>query len=264
MRWSQEANEAISKVPFFVRKRVKKRVEEEALRSGAQGVNLDHVKACQKRFLERMEDEVKGFQVETCFGPSGCPNRAVACDDLSKRVEERLSRRNLRGFLQDRVKGPLKLHHEFRISISDCPNACSRPQIADLGLIGARSPKVSDEACSLCGACVAICREQAISLGDKGPTVDAARCLACGQCIPACPTGTLQEEGRGYRVLAGGKLGRHPRLGEELPGIHDADEVLQIVERCLDHYQDHCRGGERFGEVLERSGGVELLVRREE
>ena len=62
---------------FFVRKRVKKRVEEEAARSGSSVITLDHVKTCQKRFLNQMEDEVKGYQVEACFGRTGCPNRAV-------------------------------------------------------------------------------------------------------------------------------------------------------------------------------------------
>jgi len=78
MKWIKEAEEAVGKVPFFVRKRVRKRVEEEAARDGAGQVTLDHVKTCQQRFLNRMEEEVMGFQVETCFGPSGCPNRAVA------------------------------------------------------------------------------------------------------------------------------------------------------------------------------------------
>jgi hypothetical protein len=44
---------------------VRKRVEEETARLGKQEVTLEHVRACQKRFLARMEDEVKGYQVET-------------------------------------------------------------------------------------------------------------------------------------------------------------------------------------------------------
>ena len=32
------------------------------------------------------------------------------------------------------------MHHEFRVSLSACPNACSRPQIVDIGLIGAVTP----------------------------------------------------------------------------------------------------------------------------
>jgi anaerobic sulfite reductase subunit C len=260
MKWSQEAKEAISKVPFFIRKRVKKRVEEEAARCGAGEVRLEHVRTCQRRFLNQMEEEVKGYQVETCLGPSGCPNRAVLSDDFCQKIEERLGNRNLKSLLKDRVKGPLKIHHEFRVSISDCPNACSRPQIVDLGLIGARSPRVVDVSCNQCEACVEVCREGAISFTDQAPVVDPTKCLSCGQCIPVCPTGTFQEAARGYRILVGGKLGRHPRLGRELAGIYNLEEALKVVELCLDHYQRYCTKGERFGEILERTGGEGLII----
>ena len=141
MRWTPEAEKAVERVPFFVRKRVMKRVEEEAIRSGAKHVHLEHVQRCKERYLNRMEDEVKGYQVETCFGPSGCPNRAILDDEMAGLLEERISKRNWRTFLEERVHGPLKMHHEFRVSVSDCPNACSRPQIADLGLLGAKNPQ---------------------------------------------------------------------------------------------------------------------------
>jgi dissimilatory sulfite reductase (desulfoviridin) alpha/beta subunit len=74
----------------------------------------------------------------------------------------------------------------------------------------------------------------------------------------ACPTRTLQEEKRGFRTQVGGKLGRHPRLAEELPGIYCPEEILEILGRCLDHYQKQCRHGERFGEVLDRTGKKEI------
>jgi anaerobic sulfite reductase subunit C len=250
MKWTDEAGEAISKVPFFVRKRVRKRVEEEASHSGSLVVTLEHVKTCQKRFLNQMEEEVKGYQVEACFGPTGCPNRAVAFDDFPKKVEALLAGRNLKSFLKEKAQGPLKLHHEFRVSISECPNACSRPQISDLGLIGARSPQISAEPCIQCGACVEACREGAIILAGKWPVLSLDKCVSCGQCIPACPTRTLQEEKRGFRIQIGGKLGRHPRLAEELPGIHDPEETLWIIGKCLDFFQKHCRRGERLGEIL--------------
>jgi dissimilatory sulfite reductase (desulfoviridin) alpha/beta subunit len=260
MKWTDEANEAISGVPFFVRKRVKKRVEEEADRCGAPVVTLDHVKTCQRRFLNKMEDEVKGYQIETCFGSTECPNRAVVYEDFAQKIEELLARRDLKTFLKQKAQGPLKMHHEFRISISDCPNACSRPQIADVGLIGARSPKLSDEDCIQCGACVENCREGAIALAGKWPVVNGDRCISCGQCISVCPTRTLQEEKKGFRIQVGGKLGRHPRLAEELPGIHGPEETLKIIDRCLDCYQSHCQKGERFGEILERGNLFTTVV----
>ena len=141
MQPTKDAEQAVGKVPFFVRKRVKKRVEEEAARSGSSVITLEHVKTCQKRFLNQMEEEVKGFQVEPCFGSTGCPNRAVAMTPSPKKVEALLARKNLKSFLKEGAQGPLKMHHEIRVSISECPNACSRPQISDIGLIGARSRK---------------------------------------------------------------------------------------------------------------------------
>jgi anaerobic sulfite reductase subunit C len=262
MKWSKEAEEAVSRVPFFVRKRVKRRVEEEATKCGAKEVDIEHVRTCQKRFLSRMEDEVKGYQVETCFGPSGCPNRTVIDDQLTEKLETLLAGKDLRSFLKERVKGPLKIHHEFRLSVSDCPNACSRPQIVDIGLIGACLPEMTEEACSECGACTATCKENAIVFQDGRPVIDVSKCLLCAQCARVCPTGTLTEGKRGYRILVGGKLGRHPRLARELPGIQSPEETLKIIERCTGVFQKQCVRGERFGEILERTGKEpqEILV----
>ena len=72
MKWLPEAEEAIKKVPFFVRKRVKARVEKEAGAAGRPVVSLADVKAAQKRYLNNMSKEVKGYQLDTCFGPGGC------------------------------------------------------------------------------------------------------------------------------------------------------------------------------------------------
>ena len=254
MKWTDNAEGAVSKVPFFIRQRVKKRVEEEAERQGSSLVTLDHVKTCQQRFLKNMDAEVKGFQVEACFGPTGCPNAVVVSPDLVRKLEDCLESRKLRDFLKERVQGPLKLHHEFRVSLSTCPNACSRPQIVDFGIIGALRPRIGDEPCTSCGACREACSEGAIVLEDEPaqPVIDFDRCLACGQCLKVCPTGTLREGEKGYRILVGGKLGRHPQLGEELAGIYSEEDLLKTLDRTLDHYQKHNEKGERLGEVLKQ------------
>ena len=252
MKWSAEAEKAVSRVPFFVRKRVKKRVEEEAANAGASEVRMEHVESCRKRFLGNMEDEVRGYQVETCFGSGGCPNRAVTDKDLADRLDTMLKARRIREILKEKVGESLKMHHEFRVSVSDCPNACSRPQIVDVGLIGVRRPKVGNGPCSGCGSCVAECREGAVTLTAEQPSVDPDRCLNCGRCIAVCPSGTLEETETGYRILLGGRLGRHPQLGRELPGIYSADEAVEMVRLCIDHHLAHMEKGERFGELLHR------------
>ena len=65
MKWNKDAEKAIQKVPFFVRKSVKTRVEKEARAAGRSLVSLADVKATQKRFLNNMDSEVKGYQIDT-------------------------------------------------------------------------------------------------------------------------------------------------------------------------------------------------------
>ncbi len=232
-------------------------MEEEAERAGSRIVTLDHVQNSQKRFLNEMDQEVKGFQVETCFGPSGCPNRAVEGEGMAQELEQELLKRDLKSFLREKVQGPLKMHHEFRVSLSCCPNACSRPQIVDFGIIGARRPKITEEPCSQCRACIDVCKEEAVQLeeNDERPVIDFDKCLSCGQCITACPSGTLHEESQGYRVLVGGKLGRHPQLGKDLGKIYSKDEMFKMLNHYLDLYQIHNKKGERLGEILSRLEG---------
>jgi len=260
MDWTPEAEEAIKKVPFFVRKRVRARVEDEARKAGKGTVSLNDVRLTQKRYLAKMSDEVKGYQLETCFGTGGCPNRAVDGDRLMEKVEERLKKAEIRAFLEKRVEGGLKHHHEFRVAVADCPNACSQPQIKDMGIIGANEPMVTKSPCTLCRACADACIEEAIVVKDSEeiPIIDYDRCVRCGRCIEVCPTGTLAVGRKGYRVLLGGKLGRHPRLAQEIPGIFSEDEAVDILGKCLDLYKKKSEHGERFAEIVQ---GSETLIK---
>ncbi|MFZ2630542.1 MAG: 4Fe-4S binding protein [Desulfosalsimonadaceae bacterium] len=253
MEWTKDAEKAIQKVPFFVRKKVKARVEEEAKNDGSAFVSLSHVKTARQRFVTNMSAEIKGYQVDTCFSDGGCPN-AIFSGGIQKKIEELLKKEDLLGFLKNRVGGEIRFHHEFKITVSDCPNACSQPQIKDIGIIAAKTPKLTDNECIRCLECVRTCKENAILLKepDASPTLDFSRCVACGQCIAVCPTGTLAVNKQGYRILLGGKLGRHPRLASELPGIFTEEETLAIVARCIAYYKSACHNGERFADLLSK------------
>ena len=253
MKWTPEAEAALKQVPFFVRKRVRARVENEACDAGRDRITLSDVKATQARYLSGMQSEIKGYQLDTCFGPSGCPNRAVVSESLLARVETVLKAADLLSFLKSRVPGDLKFHHEFRASLADCPNACSQPQIKDIGIIGAAVPETTNDTCSQCGACTESCSEQAIATADGGgpPRIDTPRCLNCGQCVRVCPTGTIAEGWSGFRVQLGGRLGRHPRLARELPGIFNEDQTIEILQACLELYKTRSRHGERFAHLFQ-------------
>jgi dissimilatory sulfite reductase (desulfoviridin) alpha/beta subunit len=253
MEWNDEAEAAVKKVPFFVRKKVRTRVEQEAAQVGKKMITLADVKATQKRFLSGMHSQINGYQLDACFGPSGCPNAIQSSQGLVERIKPILQQADFLEFLKSKGIEDLKFHHEFRVTVAECPNACSQPQIKDIGIIAASRPAHSEEACSFCDACVEACKENAIQLEKVRtmPHIDMQRCIACGQCIAVCPTGTLIAGVVGFRVQLGGKLGRHPQLARELPGIYEQAIVLEIIQACIDLYKAKSRRGERFGEIFE-------------
>ncbi len=254
MEWTKEAHAMVQRAPFFVRKRVRIKVEEEAQRQGAALVTPAHVETAQRRYLTNMEEEVKGCRIETCFGSGGCPNR-IGDYDLAQDIEALPIVKSFPEFLKKHVKGPLKLHHELRISVSDCPNGCSRPHIADIGLIAAARPETNREECTHCGACKTICREGAIDFAaDYGMEINSDKCLLCNQCVKICPAVAMRSVESGYRVLLGGKLGRHPQLAKDLGRIYSREEALAVVTKTIAHYMEHSVSGERLGATLNRTG----------
>ncbi|HWR98654.1 MAG TPA: hypothetical protein VN317_09570 [Candidatus Methanoperedens sp.] len=209
-------------------------------------------------------NELAGWRIETCKGPKqGCANRAAPDAALAADLDAVFRGRDFAAGLSALVGGKLRRRHEFTVAIADCANACSRPQIADLGLIGAAEPMQTAETCHQCMGCVHACREGAIAHPGLLPILDLAKCVRCGACSRVCLSGTLQVGRRGWRLQVGGKLGRHPRLGVELPGIHAREGVLAAAACCIDAYLRHARGGERFGELLERVGdeGLRACIR---
>ena len=253
MKWMPEAETEIKKVPFFVRKKVRSRIEDATAAAGKKVVSLSDVKSAQARFMSKMNDDIKGYQIDTCFGSSGCPNPANTCDALVKKIDSILENADLLNFLKKQVKGDLKYHHEFRVTLAECPNACSQPQIKDVGIIGAVIPEVTNEMCTGCEACVDVCVEKSITLDAREniPVIDYERCVKCGKCIQACPSETIAAKKKGFRIQLGGKLGRHPRLAMELEGIFSENEVLHLVEACIDYYKKHSKHGERFAEIFD-------------
>jgi len=261
MEWTEEAEKAIKKVPFFVRKKVRVRVEKEARAADKKCVTILDLKTAQKKYLTNMNSEIKGFQLDTCFGSGGCPNRAVKSDTFFNSLENLLAEADILQFLREHVGENIKFHHEFRVTLADCPNACSQPQIKDIGIIGASVPEIKKEKCIFCGECVNICKENAVILNKKkcAPEIDYNLCIKCGQCIKKCPTGTISNKKAGFRILLGGKLGRHPRLAEELPGIFSEEKTLEIIKKCIDYYKKKSKNGARFADIYNSQQKIRIL-----
>ncbi len=260
MKWSQEAERTMKRVPFFIRKMVRSKVEAYALEHGVKIIENREIEECRVRFMKNMDEELQGFSVETCLGAKGCSNRTLPETDIADRIEKFLKNEDMKQFLQERLSHTLKVHNEFRVSISFCPNSCSRPQIVDVGLIGAVVPQITDEECSGCEACLRVCQEGAVSLGGS-VGIDREKCLYCGHCARVCPSSTIVDGREGFRIYVGGKLGRQPQLGMELPDVFEPDEAVDTVKVVTRFYKARCRNGERLGAILSREGPDLLLGR---
>ena len=257
--WTAEAERTLRRVPFFVRHRVRKKVEEEVAAAGRERVSLADLEASKRRHLETLSQAPKGYTVEACFGSSGCDNAVVASAELVLRLEELLEKADLLRFLRSELGERLKLHHQVRVTVADCPNCCSQPQIKDIGIIGQAKVTGKTEECTGCGECETVCEESAIQLKDGLLVgIDEEPCVQCGACARVCPTGALAKTTGNYKVLVGGKLGRHPQLARELASNLDSQQVLDLVERIITFYKSNSAGGERFGALINRIGWGEF------
>ncbi len=177
---------------------------------------------------------------------------AIDLEPLIPRLERVLTEAKLEEFFAS-LPSKARKKFRFRVAVAACPNACTQVQIADFGLVGQMVPTLAGD-CVSCGVCEEVCEEGAVTVNDRWPLFDAERCLNCGLCIRACPKQVLVAEAKGYRVLVGGKLGRHPQLAREIRSLADENAVVELLKKVLSFYQTFCRRGERLGTIIQREG----------
>ncbi len=192
--------------------------------------------------------------IKICRGATGCPH-AVLTQDPSAELEAVLAAAGWPRFLAGQIH-PIRHHHQFRLVVSCCPNGCSQPHIADFALVATARIGVDAQACSACGQCLQACAEGALRL-EQAIALDPLRCLGCAACVQVCPSTALHVRDTAYRVLLGGKLGRHPRLAHEL-GTFSLPAALSILERTLDVFMRNYRPGLRLGELVDKTGQKEF------
>jgi dissimilatory sulfite reductase (desulfoviridin) alpha/beta subunit len=292
LRWTEEAERKIAKVPFFIRSFVRKVVEEEAIKQGQTIITPALINASKQSFFNRKRKEetvfeepnsyqtagekltpqelenfvkwaeqaaeerwVKNrfYEIRVCASSVGCPFAIINAETIKQKLLPLIEASNLIAWLETRIKGAVLSHHRFKIAIAGCPNACSEPQTKDFGLIGQATVCRGKGSCIECLRCVEHCREDAIQIIDGEPRIDYRKCVRCGG-ARVCPSQALQIGQVGFKVLVGGKLGRHPKLAETLAELVDETEVLTIFRNSLTFYMTEARDEERFATLVDRLG----------
>jgi dissimilatory sulfite reductase (desulfoviridin) alpha/beta subunit len=171
-----------------------------------------------------------------------CRNGIIDAQGLSQRIDEAF--RDFQG-----------AHAKIKIAVAGCPNGCTKPAEHDLGICGVASITIHAEGCTGCGACAERCKVGAIAVEETTVRMDENRCILCGGCALVCPSGTITLDKEGFRLFAGGKMGRFPRLGRTaIPRLDDVEEVVAAMAELLETYRVVGRKGERLGETFTRVG----------
>jgi anaerobic sulfite reductase subunit C len=272
LTWSAQAEEQLTRAPSLVRGLARRRAEQIARASGRRIVGPADVMAAKPgngssdrlallRLIEGPNADGRLYCVQMCLGDQGCPNRVASAKALADRLERIVESYDLTGIITSKVRGPVLPHHRFQISVSGCPNACSRPQIADFGVVAVRWPTLDSARCHGCGQCVEACHEGAICLnGESMARIDSSACVGCGQCITVCPNEAIgAEPGTHWQVMIGGRLGRHPRLAVEIARGANDQQVDELLRRCLNAFRSDRSGIERFADLVRRDGPEVIL-----
>ena len=170
----------------------------------------------------------------------------------------------------------VSLPHKFKIAVGGCPNNCVKPDLNDLGIVGARVPGYDPEKCKGCKKCQieTSCPIHAAKLVEGKLVIDPNLCNSCGRCVGKCPFHCNDQGEYGWKVYVGGRWGKRVAHGRMLDKVFtDKAEVLDVVEKAILLFRDQGISGERFADTIERIGfenaqaqllGSELLERKKE
>ncbi|MCC5910665.1 MAG: 4Fe-4S dicluster domain-containing protein [Clostridiaceae bacterium] len=267
MKWSKEAEERIKKAPFFIRSLARKKAEELARSQGKHIVEVEDIeKAKNARDLQdvsKIDLSIEGVtdttyrEIKLCGGMRGCPLTLFEDEKVVNCLHSAIKKECLEEFLEERQEGPVLYHHKLKAAVSGCPNGCSQPQIKDMSIIGYNKPQVYKGYCIDCNQCVKACPEKLIIV-DQDPSIDDEACIDCGRCIRACPTDSIQVEGRGYRIIIGGRLGRRPHLAKHLVDVTSLEELETVLTTLIQLYKEWIAKESKISNEVENLGIEEV------
>ncbi|TVL96307.1 MAG: hypothetical protein CV082_07420 [Candidatus Brocadia sp. BL1] len=293
LEWDKSASLLLEKVPPFVQKTVREKVETLARERGKTQVTEEEVIAARESFMGKQQNATSQtaiahkpidnkklsilkkyskyfdkdgnpvlYQIKTCRGAEAhCPFLIINSNTLADSIKKRMEDLEFTEKLMDKTEGQILPHHTMKLAVAGCPNSCSMPQIKDFGVHAIEPVCVDSESkCIECMKCVETCREEAITIKDAQVSINMEKCVHCGLCAKVCPSGSIRAEEKKYRVMIGGKVGRHPKFAIEILPQSDESTTLKALEVCVDMILSG-KTGQRFRTLIEQQGVEEIKKR---
>ncbi len=196
--------------------------------------------------------------LEACRGVQrNCSNVLIETQVWEAAIGNWLSSKEISNKLRRRIKGNRVLRHQMvRIAVSGCPNGCTRPYVADIGLVGTIRPDANSELCTQCGACSEACPDGAITVDGTHAVFDRTKCMGCTKCRNVCSEKGIYLSDPSVVIYLGGKLGRHPRFGKKAFVARSPDEAIGFLDRLFDDYLNNGLPDERLPDFCDRVEGA--------
>jgi ferredoxin len=204
----------------------------EQLRAMARGEGTGPEMA-EEFFVEEPEEM---YSIEVCPAKYGASTKNKR-DNLKRLItplRSKLKELKVTDSMIDMATTSLMMHHQFRMVLTGCPNACISPYFSDFGVLGIYVPKAKDSGCTECGVCVDYCSEGALSVENGRVTIDHDKCIGCEGCVERCEEGVLYTDKQGYKVVVGGSGSRRPQIARTVAEMTDVDGVLKILEESVE------------------------------
>lgn len=290
MEWDKPASLLLEKAPPFIQKLVREKVETLARERGKTLITEAEVIAAREGFMGKSNSQgafakkpisneklsilrkypkyFDGngnpvlYQINACRGAEvNCPFLILDSKLLAGKLRKKLEELNFTEKLINKIEGQLLPHHTMKLAVSGCPNSCSMPQIKDFGVHAIEPVYVDpDYECIECMKCVETCREDAITVKNRQVAIDKQKCVHCGLCAKVCPAGSIKASEKKYRIMIGGKVGRHPRFALDLLPTADETIALEALEVCIDIILSNKT--ERHFRTLIEQIGIEEIKKR--
>lgn len=102
---------------------------------------------------------------------------------------------------------------------------------------GAKAASVNARDCTMCGACIAACRFDAVGIEKSSAVINPMRCEGCGACTLVCKNGAiiLEDEVTGRTIITDSSRGVISRA-EMIPGAEGSGKLVTQVRKNADSY----------------------------